>query len=164
MSNIPNEFILLLPNIVEIVHSNKEKLCKKNEVIAIFGMQVSFMSITSDIPRITNRVINSNNPNCHLCCNLNYLVTDAQKQNKATSWEGAKTIMIDFTTGVVMDKIEYLKQIVNKNESCGRVYGYLDRIKLANIWKVVTCENHFESKVNDWRPLNRIANKQRISP
>lgn len=137
MTQIPSEFRFLFPDLIKIINDNKKRICNKGEVIAVFGLQVSFMPIVSDIPIITNRVISDEKAQYHFCCNLNYLTVKPSECNKIISWDGAQTIIVDFTTGAVLNSIEYLNRVFNKANTAGTVYGYLSPVLLDNIWRVV---------------------------
>lgn len=136
MTRIPDEFGLLLPNVLKILHDNLYDLCDKEEEINIIGMQVSFTPIISDLPRILDRVVDPKHHDWHFCCSLNYLVVRKVGDQKVKSWENAKSVIIDFTTGVVMDPNKYLSFVLNQ-EKGGTIYGYLDSSLLNKIWNLI---------------------------
>jgi len=138
MTQIPTAFGLMFPSLLEIVQCNYDNLCAKNKIIAVFGLQVSFTPIISDLPELFDRVINDEIPKCHFCCNLDYLAIEPSKLKNIQSWEGSQTIVIDFTTGMVMDSAEYLNKIFSKSDSPGMVYDWLDQGLLGQVWKIVT--------------------------
>ena len=109
---------------------------------------MSFTPITSSLPKQLNRIINVAQPDCHFCCNLNYLTIKPGQNKKITSWQNAKTLVIDFTTGAVMDCANHLRQILDSrirgndraygNDDGGIVYGWLDQAMLNKVWQIVT--------------------------
>lgn len=154
MAQIPSEFRYCLPNIVDILNHNKKKLCKKNEIIAVFGLQVTSAPLVSDTPKNTGRIISKDNPNIHFCCNLDYLPIPPHKKEKITSWRGSKTIAIDFTTGIVMNNSEYINRLFHKDCDAGIIYGYLEPALLTSIWRMVIESNKYRSM----RKLNGYIN------
>lgn len=136
MMQIPSIFSQLFPNIFKIIQLNIKKLCDKDEIVAIFGLQASFTPIVSSLPKQLNRVISDESPGCHFCCNLNYLSIKPRQCQKINSWGNAKAIVVDFTSGAVMDANRYLYKIFNKGDA-GIIYGWIDRELLEKAWGIV---------------------------
>lgn len=140
MTQIPSVFGLLIPNILEIIRHNINKFCTANEIMAICGLQLSFMPLTSDLPKVLKRVINDQRPEIHFCCNLHYLVAKTSESKKIKSWQGAKSLFIDFTAGEVMNDAEYINKLLYKNDVSGTTYGWLDPTLLNKIWQILASD------------------------
>lgn len=151
-SSIPNVFGLLLPNIIEQLEKSINTLCNNDQVILLFGLQTVSVTFSSDCPRLLNRVINNHNPSAHLCCSLAYLVVPNNQVTNIKSWEGAKNIVIDFTTGTIMDAQHYLSMVLEQPIS-GVIYGVLDSAKLRNVWSII----NRHKKTNDMEITTHAA-------
>jgi hypothetical protein len=146
---IPSAFALLLSDVVALLEQHSAQLCPTNQVIALFGLQPSSVALTSDYPLLLNRVLNKQHPNVHLCCSLAYLKTPKDQLSQIESWQGAQNLIIDFTTGIVMDGLCYLSQIFSEPKK-GIVYGILNSVKLAKVWAIV---NHHIQRTTRARSL-----------
>lgn len=134
MEQIPDLFSNLMGNICDIIKSNINKFCNNNEVIAIFGLQPSIAPITSEIPKKLNRIINPKHPDWHFCCTLSYMALKTEKISTTKSWHNSKSIVIDFTTGAIIDADRYLTTILSQKIN-GTVYGCLQQDLLKQIWE-----------------------------
>lgn len=133
-TNIPKTFTLLFPNIMQIINSNITKLCKKHEILAIFSLQHSFIPIISPLPKKIQRIMYPEHTDWHFCCNLNYLTLQHDQLKNVTSWENPKAIVIDFTSGLVVDPSQYLSQVLQQ-EANGVIYGCLNQQSLNQAWQ-----------------------------
>lgn len=133
-TQIPTSFSTLLPDIINIMHDNIKTLCEETEVLALFGFQVTSIPLTSELPQKLNRSIDENNPDFHFCCNLSYLALKTKQLKSVKTWNNAKSIVVDFTTGTVMDATQYLHQILEKGPE-GNILGHLDQTLLDFAWK-----------------------------
>jgi hypothetical protein len=135
---IPDAFLSLLPQIIKILEKQLTKLCKLNQVVALFGLQTAPIAIKSTLPVTSKRIINIKNTEHHLCCSLSYLITSAENFNHIKSWEGAENIIIDFTSGEIMDSDYYIAKLSNGAPKRNHLYGALDASHLDAAWKSIT--------------------------
>lgn len=135
-SKIPNAFRLLLPDIIELLESHIDQFCAQDQVMALFGLQPGSVALTSSAPGLLNRISNAQYPDTHLCCSLAYLTLSKQQLKQIQSWHGSQNIIVDFTTGLVMDGPRYLSQVFAESPK-GIVYGSLNPAKLAMVWAIV---------------------------
>jgi hypothetical protein len=134
---IPDSFASLLPDVVELLEKHIQQFCKETqEILILFSLQPGSVTVNSDTPITLNRIINDQCPTNHLCCSLSYLIVPKTEFKRVTSWQGAQTIMVDFTTGVVMDGDRYLSLLFSAAPA-GIAYGNLNSTKLAQAWAVV---------------------------
>jgi hypothetical protein len=131
---IPQSFASLLPDIIELLEKHIHYFClDAHQILALFGLQPTSVTINTDMPINANRIINEQEPTNHLCCSLTYLVTSKLELEHIESWQDAQTIMIDFTSGLVMDGPRYMSMLFG-GPLAGIAYGNLDHTKLAKIW------------------------------
>ncbi len=139
MTSIPEVFSFFLPTIIRILHHHREKLCKKDETVRIFSMQTSAGAIISTWAQQANRFINTKNPQMHVCYSLNYLALPIHCQKIPETWVGARSVIIDFTRGRVMDAAQFLFEISHQGKQ-GVVYGELDAAALELAWRIIRNE------------------------
>jgi hypothetical protein len=132
---IPDNFLVLLPAIIKILDRQKSKLCQINQIVALFGLQAAPVAIKSSLPITSQRIIDARNPEQHLCCSLAYLITCTHTLSQIKSWEGAENIIVDFTSGEIMDGNYYLAKLANTPGKRSRLYGVLDSSRLDSVWK-----------------------------
>jgi hypothetical protein len=130
---IPGLFGLLLPDIVELLENRIDQFCTGDQVLALFGLQPGSIALASDYPQQHDRIINAQHPRVHLCCSLAYLTSAEQQLMQIETWHGSQNIIIDFTTGAVMDGRQYLALVLNQPLP-GIIYGTLDEEKLTATW------------------------------
>ncbi len=134
---------MLLPDITQIVEENAAHLCEPEESIAIFGMQLSGGFLTSELPRQLNRMIHAQVPDYHLCCTLDYLALKPDQSVRDMNWTGFKSVIIDFTRGIVMDIQQYCHELFqDKDTPPGKIFGKLEQKKLAAVWEIVRSEGY----------------------
>jgi hypothetical protein len=135
-NQIPDAFGQLLPDIIKLLEAHIEQFCGNEHVLVLFGLQPGSISFTSDYPVQLNRILDNQQPHIHLCCTLAYLTSPQHQLEQLQSWQGAQNIIIDFTTGTVMDGDRYFSQVFSEPLK-GIVYGMLDNSKLASAWELV---------------------------
>lgn len=129
---IPDKFQALLPDVIRIIEKNFDDLSDEKQFIAIFGFQPTGMAIESDLPIINNRIFLRNHMRSHLSCSLYYLPVD--DLGKQQNWSRYKSIVIDFTSGIVMDSNYYLCTMGVRTTG-GKVLGNIDAQKLKHVWQ-----------------------------
>jgi hypothetical protein len=135
MDEIPDIFASLLSEIFQILEENLRLLCANNQVLAIIGMQKGPPMLESSVPVMANRVYSPDHPQQHFCLVLQYLLlTPEQIEQGVDSWYGSETLMIDFTTGKIMDAEYYLAALLNQTPK-GVCYGQVAENKLAQVWQ-----------------------------
>lgn len=130
---IPSAFSNCLAEVFNIIASRFSEIAFGKSKIAIVGLQTSALSIESNIPKKLQRIFSKENSNLHLCCVLSYLPI-SESESDASDWSNAKSLVIDFTDGVVMDEKKYIAKIL-KSEADGNEYGKLPSNELCNAWK-----------------------------
>lgn len=133
IENIPQEFDLLLSDIVHLLDKNITYLCNDNEIIALFGMQFGPPMLQSELPLTSNRIFNHKYPQEHFCCVLQYLVCASSTIASLQSWQGMQSIVLDFTSGLVMDGNCYIDKFHNRS-SDGIIFGEISHHKLSKTW------------------------------
>lgn len=143
LNQIPEIFGLLIPDVVAILDQQVTQFCEQDEVIAIFGMQLCGGLLTSSFPEKTRRIIHSKVPEYHLCCTLDYLTVQPSHLVTIKDWSSFRSIIIDFTRGLVMDGARYLAELFpNAPMPAGKLYGSLDPCKLAYVWEIIRHEKY----------------------
>ena len=132
---IPDEILLLIPNLIELLKSCFSKFCKEDQILALHGLQPCMLALESESQKSRDLKL-SKNALAHLCCSLQYMVLskDSQKKEEPKKvWDKTQTMVIDFTTGKVMDNEEYLAQAL-KLPKKGEVYGEMNPLELTKLW------------------------------
>jgi hypothetical protein len=133
---IPEAFLSLLPKVIKILEKKAAKLCRfNNQVVALFGLQAAPIAIKSTLPITSQRIINTRNPEYHLCCSLSYLVTSVEGFQDIQSWEGAENIIIDFTSGEIMNGNYYIAKLSQGKPKKTHLYGSIEASHLDAVWK-----------------------------
>lgn len=133
IERVPNALSALIPDITKALENNFHKLCKKNQVIALFGIQPGPPLLESEQPLQLNRVLSKSTPKQHLCLSLQYVVAASDKLEQLKNWEGASTLIIDFTTGLIMDSQYYFAKYFNCDLK-GTVYAQIKSSSLDKVW------------------------------
>ena len=135
---LPDAFLSLLAGVVKILDAHRDQLCDTaKEVVVLFSLQHLSLNLTSDAPNLLHRKIDINRPTEHFCCSLEYLVLPKHQLNHVSSWQGAKSVVIDFTTGMVMDNDYYCCKLFNTKPT-GQVYGKLNYQTLRQAWRAIS--------------------------
>jgi CheY-like chemotaxis protein len=135
LSRVPEAFSCTLSSIVAVLDANIDKICKNDEQsVAVFSLQP--VSAICDLKPNPNRIINLENPEHHFCCSLGYLLQQKKTEKiYASSWSDSLNIIIDFTTGEIMDNECYFNKMkISKNP--GVVYGNIDESQLIIAWNI----------------------------
>lgn len=133
---IPEAFCRLLPDIVKILSAHADDLADPDEVIAVFGIQPGTVMLHSELPEQLNRIFNHNKPKTHFCCTLDYLTVPESELPTIQSWHNSKTLVVDFTQGLLMDVNQYVYKMFGKGVP-GKVYGTLDQERLSQVWHLM---------------------------
>jgi hypothetical protein len=140
---IPSVFLNTLPNIIEILNANLNKLGKApGKVIALFGLELPTLGIFSNLPVKLGRIIDARDPKLHFCCILSYFVANPEELKTLSNWAHAKSLVIDFTAGEVMDDKQYLWRL-KLAEKLGTVLGSFNSAQLDLVWQTYKslCKN-----------------------
>lgn len=139
---IPEVFAALIPHIIKLLEEHIAHFCQTNyQILVLFGLQPSSININTSVPITLNRIINRQQPTNHLCCSLTYLVVSKKEFENINSWQGAQAIIIDFTTGLVMDGKHYISLLFNE-PSKGIIYGELNKNILTEVWAMAKTSYH----------------------
>ncbi|MBP6104766.1 MAG: hypothetical protein KA508_06910 [Gammaproteobacteria bacterium] len=117
-TTIPDPILSSVPKLVQLLEKTEPPLCQKGQSIYLFGLQPCAMASHSDISRQ------------HLCCVLKYLLLD-DGSHQPSDWSGEHNIVIDFSTGEVMDNQRYLSKVFDQ-KSAGISYGMLHDADQSN--------------------------------
>jgi hypothetical protein len=136
IERLPDAFRSLLPSIVSIVDQSFSRLAKNQEVIALFGLQQTAGNLNSDIPILRGRIFDEEHPMSHFCCSLYYLTLQQDQLSTLKNWEGCKTLVVDFTAGVLMDGDQFIYEVFGQGTG-GIIYGHLDEEAVARAWRYI---------------------------
>jgi hypothetical protein len=156
VNQIPQAFATLLHDIVSLIQNQLDLFCAQNQWVALFGFQVASGFIQSSLPKLFKRIHYPEQPDCHFCCVLYYRTLtpkeyinrkqfprcSAGTAEKIESWGAYKTIVVDFTTGTVMDVEHYLGLITQTHDK-GKIYGSLDARRLQAAWEKAAREERY---------------------
>jgi len=134
MESFPSLFLLLLPEAWRIIHQTLPHLYGSQEQIILFGFQQAPMGYFSDFPLKTGRIYQTHEPRQHLCYTLSYVTQERETIPLQTDWSKSKSLVIDFTTGAVMNANQYLSLLLEK-ELGGVIYGHLAFPLLQLAWE-----------------------------
>ena len=130
-ATLPLAFQSLFPDIISIIEQNFNELSYGQPSICVFGLQATGVAIQSDLPIKMDRILIGTRSRTHLTCSLYYLPADKPLAEK--NWGNYKSVVIDFTDGVVMDHQQYLSML-SANVVHGKVFGRINGQKLARAW------------------------------
>jgi len=160
---IPNAFGLLLDEVVQILHRNLPSLCQQQEGLVIFGLQSAGSTIKSNKPFINNRILDHGHPDNHFCCTLEFSIVPRTLLKQDVDWEETQSVIIDFTTGIVMDKEQYLAQLQQAPNAVeqGKILGHLNKDILDIAWGIVRRQNKTDV-VPTGSPSLHVLDKRRV--
>lgn len=138
---VPPEFAVLFADIVITLEQQHHLLCQPDEVIAIFGIQAGPALLKSKLPLRLNRIICDGNPTYHLCLVLQYLVTKPNQLSQLSSWQGSRNLLLDFTTGQMMDPVYYIG-LMQQQPQQGLLLGQMNQQRLSRVWEGLN-QSHF---------------------
>ena len=132
----PSEFAAFLADVIILLEQYHHALCQSDEIIAIFGIQAGPALLKSQLPLRLDRIAYDNNPTYHFCLILQYLVTDSNQLSQLSSWQGSHNLVLDFTTGYIMDPAYYVA-LVQQEQSPqqGLLLGQINQQRLTSAWK-----------------------------
>lgn len=136
---LPTAIAIILPDLIGILNKNINSFCEDNQLLAVFGLQFGPAMLESETPFQLNRVFSSENPNSHFCLILQVLAVNPEKLNAIKDWQGSQNIMIDFTTGIVMDCDNYFS-LLEGEKNQGVIYGSINEKKLSQMWSALHTE------------------------
>lgn len=143
LEQIPSAFAFLLPDILAILQKNMHHLCEPNQSIAIFGLQPSGGFLISDLPSRLDRIIHTEVPGYHLCCTLDYIPLQPNQSIKTVNWTKFKSVIVDFTRGLIMDVQQYCHELFQDNDiPPGTILGAIDQQKVTTVWEIVRSEGY----------------------
>ncbi|MEM1244230.1 MAG: hypothetical protein AAGG80_05355 [Pseudomonadota bacterium] len=132
---IPNAFVLLIPEIINLLSKNINKLCQPDQGILIFGLQPAGGMIASDQPIDLKRTIEGYQANYHFCCTLDYIAAPLAELETYKEWHNTQSIVIDFTAGELMDADHYAARL-SQQRSQGTILGRINGRALAQVWAI----------------------------
>lgn len=148
ITRIPRAFNILLPCIVQCIQAEINSFCSTNELIAIFGLQMSSGTVQTEMPKKLHRIYDKHHSNYHLCCVLSYLILPIENSTLPEDWQNSRSILIDFTSGEIMDGERYLSLVFNHPVN-GKLYGTLPEKLLTKAWGLAYKENNAKTKTED---------------
>lgn len=129
LESFPPEFIPLLGEIVRLLDESKELICgETNCKIAIIGMQIIPRWLASKTAYKTR----TSGKNYHLCYLISYLLI-GHNQEKPRSWSHQETLVVDFTTGEIMDNDRYFSLAFGESKR-GCQLGTIPQKQLDIAW------------------------------
>jgi hypothetical protein len=129
---IPKKFSALIPEILNIIDKNFNELADGMSTIGVFGLQPVGFTPHSNTSIKKNGCATSHSLLNHLWCVLYFLPTNSLSSIK--SWGNFKSIVIDFTKGIVIDQERYLHCVIH-SKGTGKIYGKINPEKLYNAWR-----------------------------
>lgn len=138
---VPSEFAVLFADIVIALEQKHHLLCQPDEVIAIFGIQAGPALLKSRLPLRLNRIICDGNPTYHLCLVLQYLITKPSQLRQLSSWQGSRNLVLDFTTGHIMDPAHYVALVQQQALQQGLMLGQMNQQRLTRVWERLNLMN-----------------------
>jgi len=134
---IPDDFSNAIIDIIRIIDQYFNELSKGKPIIAIFGLQMACIAIESKLPCARNRIFTVENKDKHFCCTLSYLPTASEDLQQIKDWTHSENLAIDFTSGFIMDKEQYICKALHLSNSGGKTYGQINDQKLRAAWAQV---------------------------
>lgn len=131
---VPSEFVVLFPDIISALEQQHHSLCQPDEVIAIFGIQAGPALLKSRLPLRLNRIICDGNPTYHFCLVLQYLIIKPCQLGQLSSWQSSRNLVLDFTTGQIMDPAYYVA-LIQQQVQHGLLLGQMNQQRLTSVWE-----------------------------
>lgn len=132
---VPAAFALLIPEIFAILSVNLDNICEPSEGLVIFGLQPASTMLTSNAPMELKRSIPSLQPDYHFCCTLDYFIVPLGELDKTHHWQKTHSIIIDFTSGKLMDSDRFLAQHCIEPIT-GKEFGEISQEALDIVWTI----------------------------
>ncbi|MBS0359290.1 MAG: hypothetical protein JSS53_08485, partial [Proteobacteria bacterium] len=129
-------FGLILNEVISILNNNLKYLCQEDEGIVIVGLQPAGCMIRSQKPEMLKRYIDQELRDTHLCCTLEYLIRPIHQLNDVLHWNHTQSVIVDFTSGLVMDNEQYLAQL-NLGKKVGMTFGRINSDILRTTWQII---------------------------
>lgn len=149
---IPAAFALLMPEIMAILTKSLNDLCEFDQGMVIFGLQPASGMISSNSPLEHERFIDGLPLDYHFCCTLDFFKIKLGQTDKNTIWGHTNSIVIDFTSGEVMDSDRFLSK-VHFFADQGILYGRITKKALDIVWTIAkikqTQQQHKELFFNE---------------
>ncbi len=134
--HIPAAFALLMPEVIAILKENFNEVCEADQGIVIFGLQPASGMIASNRPLELERFVDGLQLDYHFCCTLDFFKVPMSQIDKADDhWHCTDSVVIDFTSGEVMDSDRFLSKLHALPEA-GKLYGCIKEDALEIIWTI----------------------------
>lgn len=133
--HVPAAFALLMPEIFSILNEHLDDICDMDEVMVIFGLQPASRMFASNMPLEKERFIEGLQPDYHLCCTLDFFKVPMQQIESNDAWSCTNSVVVDFTSGEVMDSDRLLAKLQVSSES-GKLYGRIKEDALDIAWTI----------------------------
>lgn len=134
LHQVPEAFGVLLQSIITIFHQNLDKFCQPDQKLLLIGLQPLAIKYYSDYPIEKKRIFSADDSRAHFCCTLEYMRAGLS-QPANMPWQDTRSILIDFTTGEVMDRDFFLARIMGQDSGQDKVLGVMDEQQLAAAWQ-----------------------------
>lgn len=136
-NKIPAIVLSLIPNLIQLLE-NHSSFSHPKQNLMLCGLQPVAVSIQSIFPLLSKRIWDLCHPNMHFCCVLHYLFIPKKIRTlEMTENYQCQTLIIDFTTGLLMDNQCYLSKALGLLPTNGTVYGCLNQDDLNDAWTVM---------------------------
>jgi hypothetical protein len=133
--HVPTAFALLMPEIISILNENFDDVCGLGHGIVIFGLQPASAMIASNIPLEQERFVDGLQPDYHFCCTLDFFKVPMSDINDSEDWNYTDSIVVDFTSGELMDSDRFLSKLHFLPEQ-GKLYGRINKEALNIAWTI----------------------------
>lgn len=136
LHKIPRPFGMLMHNIIDILHTKLRQLCQLDEKILLIGFQPVAIKYYSDLPLQRQRIYNAAEKRVHFCCTLEYITVPIEKSS-GFKWQATQSILIDFSSGMVMDREYFLGLLLQSSDNNPKgILGMLDDKLLNTAWQI----------------------------
>jgi hypothetical protein len=134
LSRIPESFACTFPSIVSVINSNLKAICDNRwQTIALYTLEPAGLAIVNREPN-PNRIVDPKNREHHFCCFLKYMLLDKKRLKTVTKPNEGKIIVVDFTTGLIMNIDQYF-YILKIGKNPGAIYGGINEAQLTAAWE-----------------------------
>lgn len=116
-NGIPSSVLSFIPQLIRLLHNSHIFLSEPDQIIYLFGLQPCVIALQPSLSEIADE----KNSESHLCYVIKYLLLD-RHQKQPSTWSKEHNLVINFTTGQLMDNQYYLSMVFNLDTQ-GTVYG-----------------------------------------
>lgn len=148
---IPDAFALLIPDVVNLLSKHIDELCESHQRMVIFGLQPAGAMLTSNQPLASKRTLNLKGfqADFHFCCTLEYFLTSAEDIDSSTNWSQTYSLVLDFTSGEMMDTEQYIKRLFSDKTEF-QIIGRLPERTLKIVWHIANIKQAQKAKAQDY--------------